>query len=97
MNVNNHGDNLPTTQSPQTPIGGPPSLNPDADLPPELVAAGWRKFWSKREQRVYFWNRLSGESLWDMPPPTTMTIQSSSVSFIFVRADVIFFFYRHKR
>lgn len=28
---------------------------------------GWRKFWSKRENRPYFWNKLSGESLWEMP------------------------------
>lgn len=37
------------------------------DLPPELLQQGWRKFWSKRENRPYFWNKLSGESLWEMP------------------------------
>ena len=39
----------------------------ETDLPPEMLSSGWRKFWSKREQRVYYWNRVSGESLWDMP------------------------------
>lgn len=37
------------------------------DLPPELLQQGWRKFWSKRENRPYFWNKLTGESLWEMP------------------------------
>uniref|UniRef100_A0A0P4W9F1 WW domain-containing protein n=1 Tax=Scylla olivacea TaxID=85551 RepID=A0A0P4W9F1_SCYOL len=62
----------PTTPAPQTPIGGPPGGGPgvqETDLPPEMLAVGWRKFWSKREQRVYFWNRSTGESLWDMPGP----------------------------
>lgn len=39
----------------------------DHELPPELIQQGWRKFWSKRENRPYYWNRASGESLWDMP------------------------------
>lgn len=37
------------------------------DLPPEFVAQGWKRFWSKRENRPYFWNKVSGESLWEMP------------------------------
>lgn len=61
---------------PQTPIGGPPPTpfsngppgGPEHDLPPELLSAGWRKFWSKRENRWYFWNCNTGESLWDPPP-----------------------------
>lgn len=61
---------------PQTPIGGPPPTpfsngppgGPEHDLPPELLSAGWRKFWSKRENRWYWWNCNSGESLWDPPP-----------------------------
>lgn len=60
----------PTTPTPQTPVSGPqPSSAPvlETDLPHEMLVAGWRKFWSKREQRVYFWNRTTGESLWDMP------------------------------
>ncbi|KAK7070756.1 mRNA (2'-O-methyladenosine-N(6)-)-methyltransferase [Halocaridina rubra] len=62
----------PSTPSPQTPVAGPPPQSAgqihETDLPPDMLAAGWRKFWSKREQRVYFWNRVTGESLWDMPP-----------------------------
>lgn len=53
---------------PQTPQGLPSVggyLEPE--LTPELVYQGWRKFWSKRENRPYFWNRLTGESLWEMP------------------------------
>lgn len=38
------------------------------DLPPELLQQGWRKFWSKRENRIYYWNKANGESLWEMPP-----------------------------
>ncbi|KAA0192391.1 hypothetical protein HAZT_HAZT002422, partial [Hyalella azteca] len=62
--------------APQTPTAVPPSLlspqanmSPETDLPPEMLSAGWRKFWSKREHRFYFWNKTTGESLWDMPPP----------------------------
>ncbi|KAK8722026.1 hypothetical protein OTU49_012441 [Cherax quadricarinatus] len=60
----------PTTPTPQTPVSGVPGTGTpiqETDLPPEMLVAGWRKFWSKREQRVYFWNRATGESLWDMP------------------------------
>lgn len=37
------------------------------ELHPDLVMQGWRKCWSKRENRHYFWNKSSGESLWEMP------------------------------
>ncbi|XP_053669875.1 mRNA (2'-O-methyladenosine-N(6)-)-methyltransferase [Anopheles nili] len=37
------------------------------ELAPELTQQGWRKFWSKREGRPYFWNKLTGESLWEPP------------------------------
>lgn len=47
---------------------GPPiPQGVDYDLPFELTQQGWRKFWSKRENRPYFWNKLTGESLWEMP------------------------------
>lgn len=54
---------------PQTPQGPPVTANtfPEYDLPFELTQQGWLKFWSKRENRPYFWNKLSGESLWEMP------------------------------
>ncbi|XP_043275592.1 mRNA (2'-O-methyladenosine-N(6)-)-methyltransferase [Venturia canescens] len=40
---------------------------PEAELSMELQQQGWKKFWSKRENRPYFWNKLTGESLWVMP------------------------------
>lgn len=55
---------------PTTPQGAPAVGNnfSEFDLPFELAQQGWRKFWSKRENRPYFWNKLTGESLWEMPP-----------------------------
>ncbi|CAL1274281.1 unnamed protein product [Larinioides sclopetarius] len=60
--------------SPQSTQGGPlmspnqyGSNDPVHDLPPELLQAGWRKFWSKRENRPYFFNKITNESLWEMP------------------------------
>lgn len=54
---------------PTTPQGAPtnPGGFPEYDLPFDLTQQGWRKFWSKRENRPYFWNKLTGESLWEMP------------------------------
>lgn len=54
---------------PSTPQGAPAvgSNFSEFDLPFELAQQGWRKFWSKRENRPYFWNKLTGESLWEMP------------------------------
>ena len=44
---------------PQTPAGAPPPGHPqfEIDMPPELLQQGWRKYWSKRENRPYFFNR----------------------------------------
>lgn len=54
---------------PSTPQGVPatPGNLAEFELPFELSQQGWRKFWSKRENRPYFWNKLTGESLWEMP------------------------------
>merc|ERR1719422_1300100 len=54
---------------PQTPSGAPPPGHPqfEVDLPPELLQQGWRKYWSRRENRPYFFNRATGETLWEMP------------------------------
>ncbi|KAJ4442041.1 hypothetical protein ANN_11907 [Periplaneta americana] len=57
----------PGPQIPQTPHGIPPGVYMEPELPPELLQQGWRKFWSKRENRPYFWNKLTGDSLWEMP------------------------------
>nr|CAG4637646.1 EOG090X02BU [Chydorus sphaericus] len=48
--------------------GGAPHPDMEHDLPAELLQQGWRKFWSKRENRIYYWNKANGESLWEMPP-----------------------------
>lgn len=58
-----------TLPIPGTPQGTPANVNVMAEheLPFELTQVGWRKFWSKRENRPYFWNKLTGESLWEMP------------------------------
>ena len=52
-----------------TPQGTPVTMTnlSDFELPFELTQQGWKKFWSKRENRPYFWNKLTGESLWEMP------------------------------
>ena len=69
------------TPTPVTPVskptfndGGidPPSFPPGSpdpvhDLPPTLLANGWRRFWSKREGRPYFFNKVTNQSLWEMP------------------------------
>ncbi|CAG5118671.1 unnamed protein product [Candidula unifasciata] len=38
-----------------------------SSLPPELVQAGWGQFWSKREGRYYYFNKLTNESRWELP------------------------------
>lgn len=69
---------IPTTPTKRAPLDiahtpqGPPSIttslfSANEELHPDLVLQGWRKFWSKRENRPYFWNKLSGESLWEIP------------------------------
>lgn len=45
----------------------PMSPDPVHDLPVELLQRGWRKFWSKRENRPYYFNKMTNESLWDPP------------------------------
>ena len=49
--------------SPMSPL----SPDPVHDLPPELLQAGWRKFWSRREGRPYYFNKVTNESLWEAP------------------------------
>ncbi|XP_037068647.1 mRNA (2'-O-methyladenosine-N(6)-)-methyltransferase-like, partial [Pollicipes pollicipes] len=55
---------------PSTPVSAAPPPLPipgDTDLPAELVADGWRRLWSRRENRHYFWNHRTNESLWELP------------------------------
>jgi len=56
----------PGAQSTSSGSGGAP--DPVHDLPAELLAVGWRRFWSRRERRPYFYNKLTSESRWEMPP-----------------------------
>lgn len=55
---------------PQTPGTAPPQQMTqqqfEVDLPPDLLQVGWRKYWSRRENRPYFFNRATGETLWDL-------------------------------
>ncbi|KAI3369217.1 hypothetical protein L3Q82_007503 [Scortum barcoo] len=60
-------------QSPSVPASsqGPP-LSPSTtskppELPDELVQAGWSKCWSRRENRPYYFNRFTNQSLWEVP------------------------------
>ena len=58
------------TQSPGSSgssVVGSPGSDPVHDLPLELLQMGWRRFWSRRESRPYFFNKITNESLWDMP------------------------------
>lgn len=48
----------------------------EPELSVELQQQGWKKFWSKRENRPYFWNKLTGESLWVMPSLKPQVSQS---------------------
>jgi hypothetical protein len=49
-------------QLPSTPEG-----SASMDLPLPLLQAGWRKMWSRRESRPYFFNKNDGRSLWEQP------------------------------
>jgi hypothetical protein len=53
----------------QTSVGsmGSPEPLPSDDLPEELLQIGWRKYWSKRENMPYYFNKITNESLWEMP------------------------------
>ncbi|GFR12269.1 mRNA [Trichonephila clavata] len=65
-----HVNSMLSPQSTQGPLMSPNqygSNDPVHDLPPDLLQAGWRKFWSKRENRPYFFNKITNESLWEMP------------------------------
>ncbi|KAK9511151.1 hypothetical protein O3M35_005766 [Rhynocoris fuscipes] len=55
----------PHLPQPQHSLLSAPYMEPE--LTPEMIQHGWRKYWSKRESRPYFWNKLTGESLWEMP------------------------------
>ena len=75
----NHPVGMPSTPGLAYMSPGPAPLSPDPvhDLPPELLAAGWRRFWSRREKMPYFFNKITNESRWEMPvlgPGTVITL-----------------------
>lgn len=37
------------------------------DLPAHLLTAGWRRFWSTKGEREYFYNKFTKESRWEYP------------------------------
>ena len=59
---------VPQTPTTQPPPPGAAANAFETDLPPELLQQGWRKFWSRRESRPYFFNRATGDTMWEMPP-----------------------------
>ncbi|XP_039632543.1 mRNA (2'-O-methyladenosine-N(6)-)-methyltransferase [Polypterus senegalus] len=63
-----HGTVLtPTSSSNQVQPLSPTATKPVQELPDELIQAGWSKCWSKRENRPYYFNRFTNQSLWEMP------------------------------
>ena len=69
--IKSPADGVNSTASPNTQNAGlsSPQPTPDMkhDLAEPLLQAGWRKFFSKREGRPYFYNTQTRESRWDMP------------------------------
>ncbi|KAL8613842.1 hypothetical protein ACOMHN_032832 [Nucella lapillus] len=41
--------------------------SPSHDLPIPLLQKGWRKLWSQKHQRPYFYNKLTAQSIWEYP------------------------------
>uniref|UniRef100_A0A8B9KFT8 mRNA (2'-O-methyladenosine-N(6)-)-methyltransferase n=1 Tax=Astyanax mexicanus TaxID=7994 RepID=A0A8B9KFT8_ASTMX len=57
----------PTGSSSQAAPLTPSTSKAIQELPDELIQAGWAKCWSKRENRPYYFNRFTNQSLWEMP------------------------------
>uniref|UniRef100_A0AAQ5XCP3 mRNA (2'-O-methyladenosine-N(6)-)-methyltransferase n=1 Tax=Amphiprion ocellaris TaxID=80972 RepID=A0AAQ5XCP3_AMPOC len=53
--------------SSQGPPLSPSTATKTPELPDELVQAGWSKCWSRRENRPYYFNRFTNQSLWEVP------------------------------
>uniref|UniRef100_A0A8C6L937 mRNA (2'-O-methyladenosine-N(6)-)-methyltransferase n=1 Tax=Nothobranchius furzeri TaxID=105023 RepID=A0A8C6L937_NOTFU len=51
----------------QGPPLSPSTSSKSPELPDELVQAGWAKCWSRRENRPYYFNRFTNQSLWEVP------------------------------
>lgn len=59
----NHSQNSPSSSS--SAMDGVMDSS-SQDLPQELYKTGWRRFWSDREGRFYFFNKFTQESRWDL-------------------------------
>lgn len=57
----------PTSSSNQGQPLSPSAAKPTLELPDDMIQAGWSKCWSKRENRPYYFNRFTNQSLWEMP------------------------------
>ncbi|KAJ0002350.1 hypothetical protein NQD34_007499 [Periophthalmus magnuspinnatus] len=57
----------PAPASSQAPPLSPNTPTKPPELPDELVQAGWSKCWSRRENRPYYFNRFTNQSLWEVP------------------------------
>ncbi|XP_061584075.1 mRNA (2'-O-methyladenosine-N(6)-)-methyltransferase [Cololabis saira] len=53
--------------SSQGPPLSPSTASRTPELPDELIQAGWSKCWSRRENRPYYFNRFTNQSLWEVP------------------------------
>uniref|UniRef100_A0A4W3JY57 mRNA (2'-O-methyladenosine-N(6)-)-methyltransferase n=1 Tax=Callorhinchus milii TaxID=7868 RepID=A0A4W3JY57_CALMI len=53
--------------SDQAQPSSPKSIKLVQDLSDELVQAGWAKCWSRRENRPYYFNKFTNQSLWELP------------------------------
>ena len=73
-------------QSPTThDTEGPLEKDYAHDLPENLLNAGWRKFWSKRENREYYYNKVTGSSLWDL---NELQLQESTSNILTIKRKV---------
>uniref|UniRef100_A0A8C7EZ07 mRNA (2'-O-methyladenosine-N(6)-)-methyltransferase n=1 Tax=Oncorhynchus kisutch TaxID=8019 RepID=A0A8C7EZ07_ONCKI len=67
MTSENHTTVKVDTSMVMSPTGSATQGSPVSPSTNELVQAGWSKCWSKRENRPYWFNRFTNQSLWEMP------------------------------
>uniref|UniRef100_A0A8B9KFS6 mRNA (2'-O-methyladenosine-N(6)-)-methyltransferase n=1 Tax=Astyanax mexicanus TaxID=7994 RepID=A0A8B9KFS6_ASTMX len=68
MTSENHGKAKGDSALVMSPTGSSSQLRSSlVFLSDELIQAGWAKCWSKRENRPYYFNRFTNQSLWEMP------------------------------
>uniref|UniRef100_A0A8C2JDD2 mRNA (2'-O-methyladenosine-N(6)-)-methyltransferase n=1 Tax=Cyprinus carpio TaxID=7962 RepID=A0A8C2JDD2_CYPCA len=67
MTSENHGTVTADSAVVMSPTGSTSEVAPFSPSTNELIQAGWSKCWSKRENRPYYFNRFTNQSLWEMP------------------------------